>query len=74
MRYRVDLLPEGGGAIRRARTVLSRIGLVGLDDEVVDFLSPGFDSARPSRSLLSIFVQKNRAQLLSSFMILSFGD
>src|SRR5678809_358219 len=32
------------------------------------FLSPGFDSASPSRSLLSIFVAKNRDVLLSSFM------
>ena len=32
------------------------------------FLSPGLESARPSRSLLSIFVAKNRAQVLSSFI------
>src|SRR5688572_3355409 len=41
------------------------------------FLSPGFDSARPSRSLLSILVPKKRAQPLSSFMsgsAGSFGD
>src|SRR6184192_363044 len=39
------------------------------------FLSPGLDSASPSRSLLSILVAKNRAQLLSSFMGWpSFGD
>src|SRR5690348_16354025 len=33
------------------------------------FLSPGLESARPSRNLLSIFVAKNSAQLLSSFMV-----
>src|SRR5687767_13658759 len=38
------------------------------------FLSPGFDSARPSRSLLSILVAKNRDVLLSSFISRSFGD
>src|SRR5213078_346230 len=32
------------------------------------FLSPGLESASPSRSLLSIFVAKNRDVLLSSFM------
>src|SRR5262249_58822600 len=32
------------------------------------FLSPGLDSASPSRSLLSILVPKNRNVLLSSFM------
>src|SRR5215813_5392818 len=32
------------------------------------FLSPGLVSASPSRSLLSIFVAKNRDVLLSSFM------
>src|ERR1044072_2572570 len=33
------------------------------------FLSPGLESARPSRSLLSILVPQDRAQLLSSFML-----
>ena len=35
------------------------------------FLSPGLDKASPSRNLLSIFVAKNRAQLLSSFTLSS---